>query len=329
MFKNPWVNKQLVSVTQRLSEWLKRPIVWAPPRHIAVEVTNFCNLRCPMCKLGTRVLGRDMGLMDFDKFCGLIDEITPYVRRLSIPWYGEPFTRKDLGRFVRYASDKGMAIHLQTNGTRLHECEIDFLAECNVRAIAVAVDGLEQETYETYRVGGTLANIVAGVKRIVALRAERGTGHPKRIDMNFLVMSHNEHELPHVPAFAKEAGFDRVKIKTVRVEHSAEGKKLLPADPDYCVYEESFDLKFGRRTEPGCSDLWDSAVVSWDGAMGACCIDSDCEFSPGNVFEDGFFALWFGDKMQAFRRQVLHDKLDIPLCRECDRASSVKEKVPT
>jgi len=319
MFRNQWINKQLISATEKLSVALRRPVVWAPPHHIAAEVTNFCNLRCPMCKLGQRSLGRERGLMDFESFRRLLDEITPYVRRISFPWYGEPFTRKDFGRFVRCASDCGMVVHVQTNGTFLNKCELDYLTECNVRSVSVAIDGLTQETYETYRVGGDLAEIVAGVKRLLALRTERGSRFPERIEMKFLVMSHNEHEVPQVEAFAREVGFDRAKLKAPHVDRCDEGQGWLPSDPKYRRYEDGFLLKSGRDRQPGCPDLWRSAVISWDGTMGLCCIDSDCEHSPGNVFEEGFFGVWFGERMRSYRRLVLKNKEALPLCRDCQR----------
>jgi MoaA/NifB/PqqE/SkfB family radical SAM enzyme len=319
MFANPWINKQLGQVSERLSLWLGRPLVWAPPRRVAIETANFCNLRCPMCKLGRRALGREIGAMDYDRYCGLIDELWPYVRRLSFPWYGEPFGHKHFGRFVRYASDKGMVVHILTNGTFLNEREIDYLVDCRVRAVGVAIDGLTQATYEQYRRGGDLAEVTAGVRRLVALRAERGSRYPERIEMKFLVMSHNEHEVDRVESFGRELGCDKVTIKTAHMDGTEEGKTLLPTGDKYRRYDEHNRLKSARDRAPGCQDLWRSAVISWDGAMGLCCVDSDCEYSPGNVFEDGFFKLWFGDKMQRFRRAVLRNKYRIPLCRNCVR----------
>ncbi|MHC4604061.1 MAG: radical SAM protein [Planctomycetota bacterium] len=320
MFRNPRLNKRIGRITESLSVALRRPAVWAPPRGIAVEITNVCNLRCPMCKLGQKRLRRDIGLMDYDSYCKLVDEVSPFVRHISFPWYGEPFARKDLGRFVRYASEKGMVIRVQTNGTYLNKCEIDYLVECNIRSVIVAIDGLEQKTYEVYRVGGNLAEVTEGVRRLAGLRKEQRSRYPEYIKMNFLVMKHNEHELPQVEDFGKKIGVDHVKIKTAHVDRTEEGAKFLPTNPKYCRYEEGFHLKSGRDRTPGCPDLWYSAVISWDGTMGLCCYDYDCEYSPGNVFEKGFFDIWFGDKMQEFRRRVLTDKENIRLCQRCHRS---------
>ena len=320
MVKSLWLNKQLGQVSERLSLLLRRPIVWAPPRRVAIETANFCNLRCPMCKLGQRELGRDTGTMDYDKYEALIDELYPAVRRISFPWYGEPFAHKDFGRFVTYASDKGMVVHILTNGTFLNDRDIDYLVDCRVHSVGVAIDGLTQETYEQYRVGGRLDDVTAGVRRLAALRRERGSRYPERIEMKFLVMSHNEHEIPDVEAFGRELGCDRVTLKTMHVDGTEEGNRLLPRNPKYRRYDADLNLRSGRDRAPGCKDLWRTAAVSWNGAMGACCMDGDCEYSPGNVFDEGFFGVWFGEKMRAFRRAVLREKRSIPLCRTCVRA---------
>jgi len=314
-----WLNKELGKISQKMSLVMRRPIIWGYPRHISLEVTSFCNLQCPLCKLGKKQMERDSGMMDFDKYCRLIDEISPFVENISFPWYGEPFTRKDLGRFVRYASEKGMAIDIQTNGTFLHRCEIDYLVECNIHNLIVAIDGLEQKTYEIYRVGGNLSEIVEGVKRVISLRQESKRRFPEKIQMHYIVMHHNEHELDQVEAFGKEIGFDRVKIKSPHVDRTETGRKFLPSNPKFCRYEDDMSLKSKRNEISGCSDLWRSSVITWDGTMGLCCFDSECEYSPGNVFEDTFSSVWFGKRMQEYRRLVLVEKNNIPLCKNCHK----------
>lgn len=319
MLKSQYLNRQIRSASKRLSSLLKRPIVWIPPQHIAIEITNTCNLRCPMCKMGQRNLGRKIGSMEYNNYCKLIDEVSPYIKSISFPWYGEPFTHKDFYLFVEYASKKELEIRIQTNGTYLNKCKLDYLIGCNVKLITVAIDGLDQETYEKYRVGGNLADIVAGVERLVELRRKKRSNFPKCIQMNFIVMKHNEHQLPHIEEFSRKIGFDNIKIKTVHVDRNEDGKKYLPTDDKYIRYKEDFRLKSGRDTKPGCPTLWHTAVVSWDGKMGLCCIDYDCEYSPGNVFEQGFFNVWFGEKMQSYRQDVLVDKERISICSRCHR----------
>ncbi len=319
MLTNQWINKQLRGGTKALSRLTKQPLILTPPQHAAIAFTSVCKLRCPMCKLGQKKLDREIGLMDFDKFRRLIDEISPFVRRISFPWYGEPFTHKNFEQFVRYASEKGLSIRIQTNGTFLHKCSLDFLTECNIHLISIAIDGLDQKTYEVYRVGGNLDEVTAGVRKLATLRADRNSKYPEHIRMNFIAMRHNEHQLDQVQDFAKKIGADSVKVKTAHVDRTEEGKKFLPTDPKYRRYEDDFCLKSGRDHEPGCRSLWRSAVISWDGTMGLCCIDSDCEYSPGNVFDEGFFKVWFGEKMQKYRKDVLTDKSRIPLCKGCHR----------
>lgn len=320
MIKNSQINKRIGKITQVLSTVLHHPIVWAPPQHISLEVTSFCNLRCPMCKLGQKKLGRDLGLMDFNKYTSLIDEVAPFIRRIGFPWYGEPFTRKDFGQFVKYASSKGMTVKIQTNGTLLYEHEIDYLVESNISLVNVAIDGLDQKTYETYRVGGNLEKVTEGVKRLLKLRNERKSKYPERIQMSFIVFKHNEHELPYVEEFGKKLGVDCVKIKSAHVERNDEGVKYLPSNPEYSRYEDGLALKSKRDKISGCPNLWRSAVISWDGTMGLCCFDYDCEYSPGNVFEEGFFKVWRGDKIQELRHRALNDKENISLCKRCHKS---------
>ena len=59
--------------------------------------------------------------------------------------------------------------------------------------IIVSLDGVDQETYAKYRVGGQIERVFDGVRRLVAAKQQLGAQTPL-INLQFIVMKHNEHD---------------------------------------------------------------------------------------------------------------------------------------
>jgi radical SAM protein with 4Fe4S-binding SPASM domain len=69
----------------------------------------------------------------------------------------------------------------------------------------------------------------------------------------------------------------------------------------------------------GCSSLYKTAVIYWNGDVTTCCHDSSGLNYMGNVFEaDSLMALWNGPRYRALRRQVNSNiSRAKPLCCVC------------
>ena len=103
----------------------------------------------------------------------------------------------------------------------------------------VAVDGATQETYEKYRQGGRLDRVVANIETILRVRKAKGAATP-RINMRFVVMSHNEAEIEEARELARRLGVDYFTLKTVDMPQ-ATGADLdaayAPGQENYRRYE--------------------------------------------------------------------------------------------
>lgn len=67
-----------------------------------------------------------------------------------------------------------------------------------------------------------------------------------------------------------------------------------------------------------CSGPWKSPVIHWDGRLSVCCRDLEGGLSPGNINENTFDELWFGEKMDHLRMRHVEGRLsDVPVCKDC------------
>jgi len=290
------------------------------PSVLMIEPTNYCNLRCPLCPTGNGSLTAPRGYMSLENFKKVIDECGKYLLDLTLWNYGEPFLNKDICEMIDYAKSKNIFIRISTNGHFLNNGDnIKRIVASGLDEFIVSLDGASQETFSKYRQQGNFDTVVANLNRLVDEKKRTNKNKPF-IELQFIVMAHNEHEIPQIKELAKKIGVDALKIKSVNLELEVTGekeknKKFLPKGDKYSRYnKETLEKKDITNT---CQRLWLSSVVNWDGSVVACCYDPNRVFEFGNCFEDGFMKVWHGEKYRQFRQSVLNNKAGILMCKEC------------
>ena len=185
----------------------------------------------------------------------------------------------------------------------------------------LSLDGASQETFSKYRREGNFDTVIKNLRQLVHEKKAAGKDKPY-IELQFITMSHNEHEIPKMKALAKEIGVDKLKIKTVNLEMEVTGekekmKKYLPKDEEHSRYKIDTLVK-KDVAQNKCERLWLSSVINWDGSVVSCCYDPNRKYEFGNCFEEGSFkAVWNNNKYQNFRKAILKNKQSISMCKEC------------
>ena len=106
--------------------------------------------------------------MEFDTFRKFIDEVGDYLFLILLWDWGEPLLNPRLFDMVAYAKAKGIKLVTSTNAHLLTDRDMcRRLIESGLDTVIVAVDGLSQETYSTYRRGGDLSVVFKGIRTLV------------------------------------------------------------------------------------------------------------------------------------------------------------------
>jgi sulfatase maturation enzyme AslB (radical SAM superfamily) len=120
---------------------------WHDPTLVFVDVTNRCNMSCPICIANVRGMGFEFHppVEYFDKvFKALSDRKTVHLVEL---FGGEPTVREDVVEIVQLARNYGLKSRIQTNGLRLADEEYcKTLCDADVR-FRIAFDGRDPEIY--------------------------------------------------------------------------------------------------------------------------------------------------------------------------------------
>ena len=317
-------NVAKVMASMGVSWTIRRPVVWGRPFMMMVEPTNFCNLKCPLCPSGNGEMTRARGNMDLGDYKRLIDEAGGHLLLLMLWNQGEPFINKAFVDMVRYAHGKRIPTMTSTNGHFVRTArEARDLVESGLDEIIISLDGVDQATYERYRVGGELAKVLRGARLIADAKAELGARTPL-VNLQFIVFRHNEEDLTAAEALAHELGADQFLVKTAQIYSSAEAATFLPEAELFRRYESSDGngavegLRVKGQPARGCKVLWYSSMVNWNGDVAPCCFDKDVDFGMGDAFDGVSFGdIWQGRAYMDFRDKVLGDRSAVDMCRNC------------
>jgi len=254
------------------------------PLVISIEPTNYCNLRCLQCPTGVQGLSRPAGMISMELYRRIIDDISPYTFYLILYFQGEPFLHPEFSELVSYARSKKMYVVTSTNGHYLkNDVEVRKIVDSGLNVLIVSIDGLTQEVYQKYRIGGDLEVVNEGIKRLLDVRREKKSSLP-RVYLQFIVMKHNEHQVPDLKSYARNIGVDKVLIKSAQIYDEEDKRDLLPIEKKYRRYwKQNGKLELARPHSLLCTRILTTSVISWDGRIVPCCFDKDADYEFGRL----------------------------------------------
>lgn len=267
-------------------------------------------------------MDRARGFMELDPFRGLIDEISSHANHILMNFAGEPLLNPRIGEMVEHTVQHGLGLTLGTHG---NIDKMDELVEAGLPEILFAIDGLTQDVYQKYRVGGDLEVAIANLEKLMAARRRAGTGKPKVI-LQFVVMKHNEDQISDLIELGKRLAVDEISLQPVCVNDFFEKprqelvKEWVPEDSPFVLRPMSENMT-RSTSSPLC--IWPlQSVVLYNGDVTMCCFDADGRYVAGNAFEPGGFRrVWNSREYRELRKKMVIQELE--LCRSCD-ISTVK-----
>jgi radical SAM protein with 4Fe4S-binding SPASM domain len=300
---------------------------WSMPVNMQVELTSYCNLRCPVCPVGTKDLTRAPQAIDVGLFESLMREVGPYLLTLALWAWGEPLLHPALERILSIARRYPTATLLSTNGQNLNQDRIQRALQNEPPAyLIVAIDGLTDRTNALYRKGARLEPALEGVRELAQWKARTGSPLPV-LHCRFMAMRHNEHELADLREFATRAGFDMVSIRTLSIIDSTEDphRALVPEAEALRAYKYENGSRRGRR-DFVCQHAFTYPTVLADGTVAACEQDYNGTQTYGRFSQSASFAsIWYGRKAAEVRKTIRDDPGRYSFCRNCpfaDRPTS-------
>ncbi len=293
------------------------------PISFSIEPTNHCNLQCPECPSGLGALTRPLGLLKQSEFKKLVDQITDTSFYVQLFFQGEPYINKELPGMIKYAQSKNIYISISTNGHFVNEKNVDYVLDNAPDKLIFSVDGLDEESYQKYRVGGTFKQADSGLRALIKRKNGRGLKKPF-VEFQFIVMKQNEHQMEDVRKYCKEVGVDKLVFKTMQISSYENAVKFLPSNKKFRRYSlENNSFRIKNKIKNHCFALWRTSVITWDGRVVPCCFDKDAKNEIGRVNGKAFTEIWNSDQYYEFRKKVLTSRKSVSMCTNCTEGLKV------
>lgn len=275
------------------------------PYCLQVEPTNHCNVDCICCS--RLASSRERGYMDFALFRKIIDDASKIgVKMVRLYALGEPMLHRRIIDMITYAKQKGLRIHLVTNGTLLDSERVEAILRSGVDSgdrIIFSVLGYSKEVHERIMKGVNHTQVVNNIHNFIELRARHGQNGPI-VETVFLTMPENEEERHQFHRYWLTV-VDHVRVENTISRQFAEFKSgassTLPA----------------RKTT--CNYLWDRMLVLWNWDVTVCIADLDGMYVLGNLMEQSISELWNSEALMSLRKMHRDKRFrELPLCSSCD-----------
>jgi len=286
------------------------------PIFVSVEPANICQLRCPACPVGKgeRLKVKGERTMSLDVWHRTLADIRDSAFVVQFYFQGEPLLNKDLPQMIKEAHEAGLYTIVSTNAQAMTAHMAEQLVAAGLDRIIVSMDGLSDESYNAYRVGGSLTQCIHALSYL--RDAKEQLGGRTTIELQVLRLKTNEHEWKSFRYAYKRLGADRLVFKTAQLYDYTHGHPLMPSDKRYCRYVLGKDGLYHRRPlSKGCWRVWSGAVITTNGEVLPCCYDKAHAHMYGNIMESPLKELFHNEKATVFRQAAFRQTPQI--CKEC------------
>lgn len=144
---------------------------------VGFQLTNVCNLRCPMCPTAM-IPTKDSKFMSIETVEKVLDDLGGNVPCVKISYGAEGMLHPQFTDFISLFARRGvMDISVITNGTRMGKEIAQVLINEKVARLNVSLDAVTPGTYRKVR-GGNLSVVERNIHRLLDMREQQGAVLP-------------------------------------------------------------------------------------------------------------------------------------------------------
>lgn len=281
------------------------------PYILDLEISNFCNLDCLMC--WRQIMTRKKGMMEFSAFKKIADEAAKEgCKGIRLIRFGEPLLNKDVFNMIKYAKDKGLLVHMTTNGLLLDNEKIKQIIDSKLDSLIFSFQGTNKEEYERIRNNKNYGLLESNVKKLVELRKKLNSNHPY-IQVTTTILDENEKQIKEFYNKWNKIvdGVDHWYTAFQGLENVERIKPLINRQKIAQHLKEREQVRGWK-----CNEVVTKLSIDWNGDVTACCQDFNGELVAGNINKNTLKEIWNSPKMADLRKVLSQEggRSKIPFC---------------
>jgi len=323
-----WVNSREQGRLKLKAFLLEYPVAplgpllpWLYPGFLSISLTTRCNLRCFICRRENHV-GENL---PFGNLARLAPAIR-HARTIDLTGWGECFVYprfQDVLGYIYSLNPRENLIRITTNGTLLTRDTAALLGR-GLRTLIISLNAATPETYNRDMKHGEFGSTLQHIREFMETLPVEDRG---KVQLHFVAHTGNYLEIPDFVLLARDLGIGTVTIGqylvdlrehvpyallSVREEYNemVHRARELAREAGIAFHAPRFFEESSVAPASECLDPVNACYVQVDGQVAPCCFCGS--YQIGNVYKEGFEAVWFGREYRRLRR-----KRYLPACRVC------------
>ena len=287
------------------------------PRQIQIEITNRCNMDCPMCQ--REDLGIELEHMSWTHFATVVDKLGQR-ENITLTGWGEPFIHPRVFDMIAYCKERGHKVMVTSNGLFTKPSMVDDILNSAVDTITFSIDSVNGN--ETVTDGHTSNKVYENIEAVVKGRKPGTLG----VRLQATLHANCDNDLYDVIRYGARIGCDIINVGRLdrqfrpnleRPDAQQERSIFLKADEiarscgiqlDWLQYSVSSGLtrfvyrllkKKLHRSGQYCLKTFDYAYVTREGDITPCCLLPNSKM--GNLLHESLGSIWKNEKFDHFR----------------------------
>ena len=277
------------------------------PVGMIVDIHSYCNARCKMCpyqELSSRI---PMGHMSWSLYTKIIDDYSRlmqqynFVGKFTYCYMSEPFIKKDIAVWVKYAIERGLEVYFNTNASLLTADVVDALKDIGFQGVfIVSCHGITKDVYE-HATGLDLSNVLKNIDYVLDMYPS------KNVAINAVPYNWPKGERERIFNYWGKKGVSVgvtepiSRASLVRYLKKPSRKRIVGCLPEKILYQ---------------------MVISFNGEVVLCCNDMSREIIVGNLNDSTIYEVWNGKIFQNILETIYSGK-KLPstfLCNRCEES---------
>ncbi|MCP4580080.1 MAG: radical SAM protein [candidate division Zixibacteria bacterium] len=291
------------------------------PSQVIIDITNICNLKCPLCPTGTGKIDRQKGKMSPTSFDKITDQLANKAQAVHLYNWGEPLLLGNFADYCKIAKSKGFVISTSSNlSMKLDQERANEIIEAGPDRIIVSFDGLTERTYSMYRQGGSYQLLLDNLKLIIQSKKILRKKYPL-IVLQFLKHRGNQSETQNLPEVCYDLGADEFQVVDILLPYGEGSNRSLA---NYWITENrlanedgNFEIRKNDQDKP-CPHLWKYPVINHDATISPCCFVYLKRDDIAELRYINFQNAWNSKRYQTSRKMFANRKYtDCQPCSSC------------
>lgn len=274
-----------------------------------IELTNVCNLKCPMCPQPYD-MKRPKNYMSVELFGEIMNQLKFYqLPNTGLHHFGEVLLHKNLEEIFKLIPNYSMSkMGFSTNAALLTKEKSELILKSNIDWLLMDFDTFDATLFEQYRPGTTMQIVHDNIVNFLELKKKYNSNIDASVQM--ISMKGNESEVEKFKKYWLGKGASKVNVQKFIVHDDSLEEKYDDFTP------EDINNKLTRKGT--CQYPWLNVVITWDGKIVPCCRDYDASIVLGDMKKNSLEDIWKSSEYKEFREAHINKKFEnYEACKNC------------